>query len=78
MVGVWLCAFIFKSNVDKYVKKKMDAYYEQQMKESRPYKPRGTRERGRPPLNRNWEKIEKAEKKSSSVNEQSLESEVVE
>lgn len=56
----------------------MDAYYEQQMKESRPYKPRGTRERGRPPLNRNWEKIEKVEKKSSSVNEASLESEPVE
>lgn len=47
MAGLWICAYVFKNNVDKYVKKKMDAYYGQQQKD-RP-KPRA---RGRPPLNR--------------------------
>jgi hypothetical protein len=54
----------------------MDAYYEQQIKDSKP-KNRSTRERGRPPINRNWERFERVEKKSSSVNEPSYESEEV-
>lgn len=35
VIGVWICAVIFKSNVDKYVKKKMEAYYNQQLKEQK-------------------------------------------
>lgn len=31
-VGIWLCAYIFKNNVEKYVKKKLEAYQEQQIK----------------------------------------------
>jgi hypothetical protein len=62
VIGLWVCAYIFKNNVDKYVKKKMEAYYDQQMKENRP-RPRA---RGRPPLNRDRleQKIEKVEIKS--------------
>lgn len=32
IIGVWICAHLFKSTVEKYVKKKMEAYYEQQAK----------------------------------------------
>ena len=68
MIGIWLCAHIFKINVDKYVKKKMDAYYEQQSKDFK-NKPRIFREnRGRPP---NKERLERIQKKPPSVKEPS-------
>lgn len=35
MVGIWVCAYLFKMNVDRYVKKKMDSFYELQQKEER-------------------------------------------
>ena len=35
IVGIWVCAFIFKMTVDKYVKKKMEYYYDQQERERR-------------------------------------------
>lgn len=65
ILGVWLCAYLFKTTVEKYVKKKMEAYYEQQAKD-RKIKPRenGHTTRGRPPLSRkSSEKLEKPEKK---------------
>ena len=48
MHGVWLCAFIFKNNVDKYVKKKMESYEEQMNKERKYFQNKPGR-RGRPP-----------------------------
>jgi hypothetical protein len=68
IAGLWLCAFVFKNNVDKYVKKKMDAYYGQQLKDNQQVKPRA---RGRPRLERHdrIEHMMKVEKKSSEAND---------
>jgi hypothetical protein len=75
VVGLWICAYILKNNVDKYVKKKMDAYYDQQIKESRP-RPRA---RGRPPLHRDRfeQKMDKMDKQSPSHNDSPSEQEIV-
>lgn len=43
--GVWICAYILRNTVEKYVKKKMEAYEEQQAKE-RKLKHRENRENG--------------------------------
>jgi len=31
--GVWICTYILRDTVDKYVKKKMEAYYDQQARD---------------------------------------------
>ena len=67
IIGVWICACIFKNTVDKYVKKKMEAYYEQQIRERR-FK---QRDNGAPRGRLTKQVDEKSEAKPKTVSESS-------
>jgi DNA repair exonuclease SbcCD nuclease subunit len=82
VLGVWICVSILKNTVDKYVKKKMEAYYEQQQRDKK-LKAKETREsrenggRLRSMTRQVDERTEKTEKKSRTIRSESS-SEVIE